>query len=129
MRLVRITEPQASFLEIEIVGRYAEDEFDLDAVAAIVDEHLVLSRGTKMAVPNKLLVEMLLDAANDIDDAIEEAFKRRELVKKLGMEMSSDSGALGHIGVETIGEARRLHCTAIALLNKARRALSPRTLG
>lgn len=115
MKLVRITEAQASFLEVEIVGRYIDDEEEhYAAVADIVREHLVWSNGTSMAVPSETLVEMLLDVANAIDDECEAARK-------------GDARALGRIGgVDTLVDARRLHRTAEALLKKARRALSAR---
>lgn len=111
MKLVPITHAQASFLEIEIVGRYTDDEnFAYAAVAAIVGDHLHRSFGGGMAVPSTVLIDMLLDVINGIDDEIEAASKK-------------DKSALGRIGgVETISEARRLHRTGSMLIEKARAA-------
>lgn len=109
MKLIPITHAQASFLEIEIVGRYADDEnSEYAAVAAIVGDHL--HRSMAMAVPSTVLIDMLLDVINGIDDEIEAAVKR-------------DKRALGRIGgVETVAEARRLHRTGSMLIEKARAA-------
>ena len=109
MKLVRITEAQASVLAVEIVGRYViDDDADRAAVAAIVADHLARSRGTSMAVPSPLLAEMLLEVANGIDDEIEQARK-------------GDASALDRIGgVSNLREARALWRTCTALIAKAR---------
>ena len=110
MNLVRITEPQASFLEVEIVGRYLEDEDEEAEVAAIVADHLERSRGVSMAVP-PLLPRMLLDVINAMDDEIERAKK-------------GDATALRRIGgVDTIKQARDLWRTGHPLRLKALAAL------
>ena len=117
MKLVRITEAQASFLEVEIVGRYIDDEEEhFAAVADIVREHLVRSNGTAMAVPHDTLVEMLLDVANAIDDEIEQLRKGKTHWSRLEI--------IGEL--PSLADARRLHRTAEALLAKARRARSAR---
>ena len=115
MKLVPVTEAQASFLYVEVAGRYIDDEDAARAaVAALVLEHVTRKHGGGMAVPSETLVEMLLDVANAIDDECEAASK-------------GDARALGRIGgADTLADARRLHRTAEALLAKARRALSAR---
>jgi hypothetical protein len=109
MKLVRITEPQASFLEVEIVGRYLEDEGEEAEVAAIVADHLERSRGVSMAVPS-LLPRMLLDVINAMDDEIERAKK-------------GDATALRRIGVDTLKQARGLWRSGHTLWLKALAAL------
>ena len=105
MKLLRITEPQASFLEIEIVGRFIDDEdADRAASAAIIGDHLQRSRGTSCAVPDATVLSgMLLEVLNDIDDAI----------------VARDIRRIG--GVDTVQEARGLHTCGQNLLTRLRR--------
>jgi DNA repair protein RadC len=105
MKLLPLTPAQASFVEIEIVGRYEDDEDPVRAqVAAIVAEHLERSNGVSLAVPDsKTLGDMLLDAINHIDDAIE-----HNRLEEIG-------------GVDTRAQARSLHRTGEALWRKVSR--------
>jgi len=112
MKLFPITPAQASFLEIEIVGRYLDDEDTEEArVAANIAEHLERSRGTAMAVGEfhrDALARMLLELINDMDDEIERAKK-------------GDSDALGRLGgIDTVKQARGLWASGFALWKKVR---------
>ena len=108
MKLVYLTEPQASFVEIELLGRNIDDD-DPHAreVMEVVLDHFERSRGRSLAVPDaELMAAMVLDAMNGIDDEIE-AHKH------------GDKYALGRIGgVDTVSQARALQRTGESIWKK-----------
>lgn len=123
MKLVPITEAQASFLQIEIVERFEDDPLDKDQaeVAQIVGDALRKSRGKAMAVPNKLLASMILEVINAIDDTIEEAKKAKSSRRRQTAE-DQERGVIEALspigGVTTIAEAQALHKVGSALYRK-----------
>ena len=105
---IRLTEPQASFLQLEIVERFIDDDEEAyREVAWVLLGSLERSKGRQADVWNKrALREMVLYVINFIDDEI-------ELAKR------GDRHALGRIGgVDTIAEARAIHRSGQAILNK-----------
>lgn len=107
---ITLTEPQASFLQLEIVERFIDDDEEAyREVAWVLLGSLERSKGRRADVWNKrALRDMILDVINFIDDEIEYAKK-------------GDRHALGRIGgVDTIGEARALHRSGQAILKKLR---------
>lgn len=107
MLLLPLTPAQASFVEVEVLGRYLDDEDAMVAeTIAIVAEHFERSRGTAFAVPNReLLRDLVLDVVNGIDDHLEE--HRR-----------GDSAALSRIGGVDAKQARGLFRAGQTLLKK-----------
>lgn len=107
---ITLTEPQSSFLQLEIVERFIDDdEKAYREVAWVLLDSLERSKGRRADVWNKRsLREMVLGVINFIDDEIEAAKK-------------GDKRALGRIGgVDTIAEARAIHRSGQAILNKLR---------
>jgi len=102
VKMFPLTPAQASFVQVEIVDRYIDDEDpDIRATAEVVAEHLGRKHGGDLAVPNDLVAGMILDAINGIDDAVE-------------------AGRAEHEGYGSAREARGLHRTGTALLKKVR---------
>ena len=112
MLLIPLTPAQSSFVEVELLGRFLEDEDDRVArVMDVVLDHFQRSRGTSLAVPDAELMQgLVLSVINFIDDEIEEA-------------KSGDDRALSRIGgVETIAEARNLRRAGSAIWQKLLKA-------
>jgi len=110
IKTVKVTPAQASFLEIEIIERYIDDEDDdKRSVCWVLLDSLTKSKGRSVDIEDRATMrEMLLDAINFIDDEIE--------AHKAG-----DRRALGRIGgVDTAQEARILHRSGAAILDKPR---------
>jgi|GEM_PF-3586298 len=109
MKVFRITEPQSSFVQVELLGRYLldDDDYVRDTMETVLD-HYDRSHGRVLAVPDEDLMRgLVLDVINFIDDEIENYHK-------------GDRRALSRIGVDTAGEARGLHRTGESLLKKMR---------
>jgi hypothetical protein len=101
MKLLPITDALKTFVEIEIIGSY-EDDDHYGAAAAIVADHFDRSGGTALAVVPKI-ADMWLDALNDLDTDIERGATEAHY-------------ALGK------REARNLHRSASAMYTKILRA-------
>jgi hypothetical protein len=105
MKILPLTPAQRSFVEVEIIGRYEDDEDpQVERTIEIVKTHFGRRFGGGLAVPNVVLSDLILDTINGIDDAIEE-------------------GSTQGYGYGTKRQARALHRTGAALLTKVRRAL------
>lgn len=107
---IKLTEPQASFLELEIVERFIDDDDEsLREVCWVLLSSLIASKGKSAEVWDKeILGGMVLTVINFIDDQIED-------------DRRGDSRALGRIGgIDTIQEARALHRVGEAILKKLR---------
>lgn len=110
-RGIMLTEPQASFLEIEILGRFIDDENEPKAaeLAMAVAESLEASGNRRLDLDEedrRLLQAVILDVLNFIDDEIENYKK-------------GDSSALRHIGgVDTLQSARGLYKTGESIRDK-----------
>lgn len=107
MKLLPLTSAQASFVEVEIIGRYIDDDDDerVAAVMGVIADHFERTRATGtpgLAVTDaELLRGLILDVINDIDDAIE-------------------AGRSEEQGYGDARAARGLHRTGTALLKKIR---------
>lgn len=109
MRLILLSEPQAAFVEVELLGRYLDDDDPhVRDVMDIVLDHFERSRGKSLAVPDaEVLRDLVLDVINFIDDELEEHRK-------------GDPRALDRIGVEDAKQARGLHRSGEAILKRLR---------
>lgn len=106
MKLLPLTPVQRSFVEVEIIGRYEDDNDPrIRNTINIVKAHLGARFGGGLAVPSFVLENLLLETINSIDDAI-------------------TNGKSEHEGFGTPKQARALHRTGSALLTKVRRALA-----
>jgi hypothetical protein len=108
VKILPLTPAQASFVEVELIGRYVDDEDERTAaVMEIVSEHFGLTAATGtpgLAVPDaELLRRLILDAMNGIDDAI-------------------DKGRSESEGYGDARAARGLHKAASALYSKIKSA-------
>lgn len=110
-RGIALTEPQVSFLEIEILGRFIDDQDEPQAaeLAMAVAESLEASDNRRLDLEpgeERLLRAIILDVLNFIDDEIENYKK-------------GDRSALGHIGgVDTLQAARGLYKTGESLYKR-----------
>jgi hypothetical protein len=83
MKILPLTPAQAAFVEVELIGRYLDDEDERTAaVMETVSEHFGLTAATGtpgLAVPDaELLRRLVLDAMNGIDDAIDKGRSEQE---------------------------------------------------
>lgn len=83
MKILPLTPAQASFVEVELIGRYAEDDDERTAaVISVVSEHFGLTAATGtpgLAVADAtLLRRLILEAMNGIDDAIDKGRSEQE---------------------------------------------------
>lgn len=116
--IVKLTEPQASFLEIEIVGRHEDDDDPaLDRMAAAVQRSLAESNGKRLTLDEAdraTLESALLDAVDVIADAIEAHRKGyKQALREIG-------------GVEDARAAQGLYRTGESLLAAVRKAIEER---
>lgn len=106
MKILPLTPAQASFIEVEIIGRYEDDEDpEVARVVEVVKTHFGRRLGGGLAVPNAVLTYLILDVINGIDDAIEHGETQKQ-------------------GYGTKRQAGALHRTGAVLLTKVRRALT-----
>ena len=99
MIILPLTTAQRAFVEVEIVGRYTDDE-EHAAMVAVIADHLARRHGGGLAVARPAdLAALMLDALNAIDDAI--AIGRSEAE-----------------GYGTPRAARGLHRTGTAILGR-----------
>jgi hypothetical protein len=108
MKILPLTPAQASFVEVELIGRYVEDEDEsIASVIETVAEHFgrTAATGTPgLAVPDaELLRRLILEEMNGIDDAI-------------------DKGRSESEGYGDARAARGLHKTASSLYAKLKSA-------
>jgi hypothetical protein len=105
MRLIPLSEQQASFVEVELLGRYLDDDDQqVRDVMEVVLDHFERSRGRSLAVPDAVMLrDLTLEVINAIDDAIED-YRR------------GDEDALRWIGgVDDAREARGIHRSGEAI--------------
>lgn len=105
MKILSLTPAQASFIEVEIIGRYEDDGDPQVAHVIEVVKHFGRRFGGGLAVPNKILSDLILETINGIDDAIEMGETQKQ-------------------GYGTKRQARALHRTGAALLKKVWGALA-----
>jgi hypothetical protein len=101
MKLLSVTGTLKTFVKLEIIGSY-EDDDHYGTAASIVADHFDRSKGAALAVVPKL-ADMWLDALNDLDTDIER-------------------GATEAHYALSKREARNLHRSASAMYTKILRA-------
>lgn len=110
MTTIKLTAAQSSFLEFEVIERHIDDDDESKrAVCWVLLDSLHKSKGHRVDIEDRdTMREMLLDVLNFIDDEIER-------------HKHGDERALGRIGgVDTAQEARILHRSGAAILDKLR---------
>jgi len=106
MKILPLSSAQASFIEIEIIGRYIDDDDDnVRRMIEVVADHFERTSATGkagLALPDVTLLRVLiLDVINNIADAVEDKRSEEE-------------------GYGNGREAMNLHRTGSALLKKLR---------